>query len=364
MVKTDDIRKIKKSVEEELLKKPGVKAVEVGYKIVKGKKTNELAIRVHVTKKKKDVPHDQMIPSTIEGVKTDVIERTYVPQPVKVSLQQLKLQADTRTYTPLVGGISIGPCRSVGGFVFAGTLGVIVSDNTSDAPMMLSNFHVMAINNGWTAGDTISQPSLVDGGSCPSDKVGKLKKAILNGSVDCAIASVDNTRDTACEITEIGSVAGTVTAELDMPVQKRGRTTGHTFGTVESIDQTVTVDYGGDVGSKTLTNQIGVAPDTSRNAMFSDHGDSGSVTVTEGVGILGLLFAGSSDGHSTLNPIQAVLENLNVSICSTQLNVEKLDSDTINIKAEAMNIKAEAMNIKAEAMNIKAEAMNIKALRR
>src|SRR4051794_18924561 len=120
----DKIREVKKSAEKELLGKQGVTAVEVGYKIKDGKKTDEIAIRVHV-KEKKDVPQDQIIPPEIDGIKTDVIQRKYVPQPLKMSMEELATLPDRGTYDPLTGGISIGPCRSIGSppSVFAGTLG-------------------------------------------------------------------------------------------------------------------------------------------------------------------------------------------------------------------------------------------------
>ena len=71
------IRKIKKRVEADLLKIPGVTGVDVGRKIVGGRKTDTLAIRVYV-EKKRDVPKIELIPSEIEGIPTDVIERKFV----------------------------------------------------------------------------------------------------------------------------------------------------------------------------------------------------------------------------------------------------------------------------------------------
>jgi hypothetical protein len=41
----------KATAEQDLLKLPGVNAVDVGYKYVNGKRTDEIAIRVHVSKK-------------------------------------------------------------------------------------------------------------------------------------------------------------------------------------------------------------------------------------------------------------------------------------------------------------------------
>jgi hypothetical protein len=397
MKKLEDIRQIKRSVEQEFLTKEGVTGVEVGYKVVDGKRTNEISIRVLV-KKKKDVSQDQMIPPIIRGVKTDVIEREYAPS-LKVRLEDVKPSEvslpDTDSYNPLIGGISIGPARTIAGSVYAGTLGTLVIDNSTNSPMILSNYHVLAVDNTWNVGDDIYQPSVPDGGTS-TDVVAQLQRAVIgnspdvssingqNFSVDCAVASVTPDRGVICQIVEIqmgasgqlgqaGNISGTEEAALGMSVLKRGRTTGLTFGTVDAIDSTVMVTYGGSIGTITFTNQISIEPVFSQNAAFSGQGDSGSaicVLQPDGsVQVVGLLFADNSADPSapqstSANQIQAVLDALQITICSnvppTTIS-RAADAYAMNIKAEAMNIKAEAMNIKAEAMNIKAEAMNIKA---
>ena len=96
--------------------------------------------------------------------------------------------------------------------------------------------------------------------------------------MDCAVAS-HTARGFACEIVDIGEVAGQATATLGMAVRKRGRTTGLTFGTVDDINLTVTISYCNGLGNVTLTNQIGIEVDTSQNTQFGDGGDSGSVVV-------------------------------------------------------------------------------------
>src|SRR5205823_5220621 len=80
------------------------------------------------------------------------------------------------------------------------------------------------------------------------------------------------------------------------------------------IAASVSVDYGDGLGVHTLTNQVSIAADTAHNAIFSDHGDSGSVIVDQDGYVVGLLFAGA--GSSTVaNPISAVLSELNISLC-------------------------------------------------
>jgi hypothetical protein len=328
-----DIRPVKNVEETKLLKFQGVTGVDIGYKIADGKKTDDVAIRVYVEKKKdiKDIPKNQLIPKKIKGIKTDVIERKFVLHPRLFRVADLELKADTGTYDPLKGGISIGPCRSVylnaadaachgasgaGWYTFVGTLGAIVKDNTTGNEMLLSNFHVMCVDDGWSVGDTMAQPSRVDGGICPADVVGALERASLGGQVDCAVAS-HTARGYECSIVDIGKVAGTATASVGMAVRKRGRTSGLTYGEVDTVDLTVSVPYCNGIGVVTLTNQIGIDVDPSKGStIFGTGGDSGSVVVNDERKVVGLYFAGSGDGkYGVANPISAVLEALDVSMC-------------------------------------------------
>jgi hypothetical protein len=83
----EQVRQVKEQVEDELLHLPGVTGVDVGYKIVGGQKTDTLAIRVYV-QKKQDAPAGQEIPTEIQGVPTDVIERRYVLHSAKAESQK------------------------------------------------------------------------------------------------------------------------------------------------------------------------------------------------------------------------------------------------------------------------------------
>lgn len=321
-----EIQVMKETAEAELLKRQGVTGVDIGYKYVNGKKTDEIAIRVLVEEKKKDISKDEKIPETVDGIKTDVIQRKLVLHSKKIPVAEFSPQADNGKYDPLRGGISIGPCRIINGYVYTGTLGAIVKDNATNKPMLLSNFHVMCVDSAWKIGDTMAQPSRVDNGSCPTDIVGTLARASLGGQVDCAVA-LQTTRSQACEIVDIGEVKGTANATLGMSVRKRGRTTGLTYGTVDGISGTVRINYGNGLGIVTLTNQITVKADTTLSAKFSDHGDSGAVVVNDNGEVVGLNFAGDDDDptFAAANPIQAVLSALDVKICSSV--VKKLEKE-------------------------------------
>jgi hypothetical protein len=307
-----EVIEIKNAAEADLLQRPGVTGVDVGYKYVGGKKTDEIAIRVQVKKKTDDIDPKDRIPAEINGVKTDVIQREYFLQVAKAPTTAL-LSADAGDYNPLQGGVSIGPCRSVNNFVYAGTLGAIVRDRATGGAMLLSNFHVMCLDNGWHVGDTMAQPSLIDTGVCPTDVVATLQRASVGGQVDCAVAQ-QNARGSVPRIADIGGITGTASPVPNMAVRKRGRTTELTYGSVDGVSGSVTVDYGDGIGTLTLTNQISIVPDKTHNAAFSDHGDSGSVVVNAANQVVGLLFAGATDGSSSANHIDVVLNTLGVNL--------------------------------------------------
>jgi hypothetical protein len=99
-----------------------------------------------------------------------------------------------------------------------------------------------------------------------------------------------------------------------MQVRKSGRTTGFTVGEITVLDATVSVDYG--VGqTATFENQIVAGP-------MSQGGDSGSLVVTGDPPLaVGLLFAGSEQ-TTILNPIQAVLDCLQVDFIQASTSVQ------------------------------------------
>ncbi len=310
-----ELRQVKAQVEREFLNRPGVVGVDIGYKEVHGRPTNTLAIRVLV-ERKRDVSPQQQIPVTVQGIPTDVIERRFELHVLAIPALELEPQIDTGTYEPLIGGVSIGPCRLVGGQVFVGTLGAVVQDNLTREPMLLSNFHVLCIDMTWAVGDALSQPGVPDSGRCPRSVVGTVERAVLGDQVDCAVAKVS--RATRCGVAEIGAVGGPATAAIGDAVRKRGRTTGLTDGVIDTVDLTVAMNYGGDIGMVTLTNQIGINTDPTRNPKFGDRGDSGSVVVNDRSEVVGLYAGGASDdsGYGLANPIAAVLTSLNVSLCT------------------------------------------------
>jgi hypothetical protein len=329
------IRVVKQRVEDELLARPGVNAIDIREKVTGGRPTGQLAIVVSVDDKKpkRALKASDLIPEEIDGIPTDVVEERVVLHAASALATEVAPLVDTTKYTTLKGGISMGPCRSVhleppdvpvaGNYIFVGTFGAIVEDRVTRAQMALTNFHVASVDAGWSVGDTMAQPGRVDGGTCPADIFGTLTRAVLSDHVDGAVVSINAAASTDCSIQDIGDVKGQAAGTVGLPVRKRGRTTGLTYGSVESIDATVSIDYGDGLGVHTLKDQLRIQVDAAQSPKFSDHGDSGSVVVTSDNKVIGLLFAGIdvpsnpalSGTKSFVNPIQFALDELNVDLC-------------------------------------------------
>ena len=313
-----------------LLKRKNVVACGVGFKESEGEITDEPCVVVGVSHKvpKAQLTPDDLIPQMVGSVKTDVL-------PVGIFRAQQGGERDR--HRPAMPGISCGHIE-----VTAGTFGCLVRRGSQ--VFILSNNHVLANTNKGSKGDAIIQPGEYDGGTI-ADKIAELEEwvplrmgaeesdcpwakvvtQVLNlvasatgsssrlkamreqpaeNTVDCAIARPLSPDLIRPDILGIGIPQGVRQGTLGMSVQKTGRTTGHTTGTINQADVTVQVDYQGE--TVTFVNQFMATG-------MSAGGDSGSAVLDMDGNVIGLLFAGS--GVATLiNPIQAVLQALNVDV--------------------------------------------------
>ena len=206
-------------------------------------------------------------------------------------------------------------------FCCGGTLGSLVTKN--GIGYILSNNHILARSGIASLGEDIIHPGLIDVGCNASlaSEVGDLSEVVPLGSgattsdrVDAAIAAIRSGVGTTGLIKDIGLINTTpVAADLNMPVMKSGRTTGHTLGSVQAMNVSANVQYQRGCGSGkkftiTYANQISVTP-----GGFSAGGDSGSLIVSNNPGSctqpVGLLFAGSST-VTLANPINKVIARL------------------------------------------------------
>lgn len=324
-----DIRLVLTEARRELMAKPNVVATGIGYKIVNGRKTDQLAVICSVATKKgkQKLTAREVIPAMIQNIPTDVLATGTI----------YALKARTERWRPAPGGVSIGHKD-----ITAGTLGCLVQKNGKR--YILSNNHVLANSNAADIGDAILQPGPYDGGQDPHDRIALLSEfvpiefagggsdcpiakgtagflnalAAIIGSksrlqpvrlaaagenkVDCAIAEPTDQSFVSSEILEIGNISGVAEGSLGMNVKKSGRTTALTTGSIQQIDVTVQVSY----GDKTAT-----FVDQLMAGNMSQGGDSGSVVLDEQNHIVGLLFAGS-DTSTIINRIQDVFAALGV----------------------------------------------------
>lgn len=267
-----------------------------------------------------------VVPSSLEGVPT-VVKITGEITALKPSGGQKF--SNTAVLTPPVPiGVStgnIGECS-------AGTIGARAISGTT--VYALSNNHVYALENTAPIGSQVLQPGLYDTQCVPqsSNTLGTLANFVqikFNNSA-CnpdTNRSACNTVDAAIAVSSSGELGqGTPPGGYGVPnyqtygnptiglaVQKYGRTTSLTKGTITGINATVTVSYG--TGKNAVfIDQIVI----SSGKPFSKAGDSGSLIVTNDAHAfpVGLLFAGGG-GTTIANPIDSVLESFGVTIDGT-----------------------------------------------
>jgi len=323
------IKEIKQRHLIHLLTRRNVVACGIGYKVSRGVRTDELSLVVSVTHKvdPSALAPEDLVPRELEGVRTDVVETGLLRAH----------QKPTDRWRPAPPGVSIGHPH-----VTAGTFGCLV--RRGDEVFILSNNHVLADLNRARPGDPILQPGAADGGTM-DDRIATLAEFIpldfgetepecsiargladvLNwlaqatGSthrlqpvqrtpgvnrVDAALARPLSPDLVTKEILYIGAPAGVGSATLGTRVQKTGRTTGYTTGTITQVEVTVRIDYYGP--SALFEGQLMASP-------MSQPGDSGSAVLDVEERVVGLLFAGS-DAATVINPIAEVLSALDVEI--------------------------------------------------
>ena len=205
----------------------------------------------------------------------------------------------------------------------AATLGCRVKDSSGNVYALSCN-HVYALENQGQVGVTpASQPSPLDV-NCQvisANDFGTLTKFVAidfsggNNTVDCAIVQTSTSLvGNATPSDGYGTPrSSTVTASLFQSVQKYGRTSGQTTGTVNAVNVTVLVGY--DSGNATFVNQIEVVGSRRRSSL-GQPGDSGSLVVDSQLRPVGLLFAGGG-GLTFCNPIGPVLQQLGSQLGST-----------------------------------------------
>ncbi|SDZ16774.1 hypothetical protein SAMN05421504_11081 [Amycolatopsis xylanica] len=307
--------------EEALFARQNVVGVALGTKWRDGVDTGEKAITILVDAKlpREMLREDDVLPERLGDVPTDVQEvgvlqagAPVVPlldngSAVRSDESGVRLAYRTeeeqpgpftlaKKFRPAFGGVSVGHFK-----ITAGTYSTAVYDASAfpgkpSRYYILSNNHVLANSNAAAIGDPILQPGPFDGGTAPADVIARLSrfvpiKFIQPGQpvplnfVDAAIAE-GQFHDLHRRVFWIGELAGVnTTPAIGLQVQKCGRTTNWTTGTITNINATVDVNYGG--------GQVARFAQQILTSDMSAGGDSGSLVVDLTKRAVGLLFAGS-----------------------------------------------------------------------
>lgn len=294
---------------EKLLDQPNVTGAHVGFRRRGGGRNAEsvsgsleVCIRIHVNRKFpsnsaafNDYRIALEIPPTIEGVPTDVTERSYATLDLPDLVEAQPAAVDTGEFeTELMGGIEIA---KVGMPFNGGTLGGIV----------FAGFQRRLITNQHVAGKIASKVNQPASGTVPpgfSAEIGTVVDSEMppaggTGSIDCAIIALrSGGRDVRPKIKGLQPPRFR-SAKLTSPDVHRttaikvGAVTGRTEGIVKSVSTFV------DVNGAKMPNQIIVESEDGSEIIKG--GDSGSLLLVKAsddtlFNVVGLVHARSSDG--------------------------------------------------------------------
>jgi hypothetical protein len=293
--------KVKEANQDRLLDTPNIIGTGVGKKEIDGKVVSSIMVFVEKKLSEDDIIKKysaaEVIPSNIDGVPTSVIE-----------VGKITKQGFQSKVRPIQPGYSIGHAQ-----ITAGTLGGLFKDKDGEI-VALTNNHVGAWENKAAIGDPIYQPGPMDAPrgsiaftnwSQPANTLpyfGTLKRFIplnrANNLHDSAIIKVHKSFiDSNLISTQYPQINkqmnSTNTAAIGMRVQKCGRTTGYTTGSVMALHGSFTIAY--DFGSARFNDCVVFSG-------MSAGGDSGSLIFDENMNAVALLFAGS-DKVTLGNPI-------------------------------------------------------------
>lgn len=246
---------------------PNFDFVDIGYKIVNGKITEDYAIRIFIKGSKvyQESSFLRFIADNINEVKTDIIPTFSFQGNCSTMPDDFRVNK----VNPLMGGISIGPYEDIG------TLGLVMNSDKYGL-CAIGTFH------GKHIGKELFQPSPQESKSSGFRKIGRIENH-YHGK-DITIMSLD-------ELSVTGQIAGLETPKTILNwssienlhfskeiIYKSGRSTGITKGFISGLTPS----------QKSFT----ISP-IKPTDMLSCKGDSGSFYVKKNGDILGVHKVGS-----------------------------------------------------------------------
>ena len=316
---------------------PGVVGIGTGVRFAFNGRSRVPVLRVIVTKKRPlfDVPPRERIPRFFEGIAVDVCERL----PAVLAADKL---------VPLGGGLEVGTKQGS-----QGTLGCFAK--SGNVTVLLTAGHVVQDAPGNIPGGAdIGSPQVESSCCCKTGVIGEVLKGLVNGSVDCAVATLNGKRPFLQTIFGLGpdkhnlntdQIVGVaeqkpdpvtgklVSVQVHDHVRKVGVTTGKTGGVVNSIDFSIpeTSDATGTLPP--MQHQFIIEPLQKEGRLrkdkkivdFTEVGDSGAMLMDDDNRVCGMVvrsvdFTGQPNvpdwmgNGGGVTDIKAILDALNITI--------------------------------------------------
>jgi hypothetical protein len=243
------------------LPRDNINGVFKSLRRVKGKWTDEIVIQFHVKRKLplEKLSPEEIIPSEIDGVKTDVIQANARPL------------SDINKYAAVQGGMSIGVEENTGD----GTLGIVILDDNQGA-VGITAAHCILIEGAetLTPGHPV-HPGMGDSGVAGRGRIGDVLDWDLN-TVDAAGIQLDYPYGLSVFDTLV-IPNGFRTPDINDVLHKVGRTTALTEMKVSGYG-TTTTDYSAwNIGGLTFDDVLCLIPNgDDPNELIVLGGDSGS----------------------------------------------------------------------------------------
>jgi len=292
----------------------GIQGFGIADKISKGKRTDTLALKIYVDKKRPLAKLKNPAPKTVDlpvigKLVTDVEE-----------IGVLEPEMFTTKANPMMPGCGVMH-KDVPNDV--GTFGCVVTttDGGDNNRYVLSNAHVLARKGMASFDSDIIQPGTKDDGT-PNDIIGVLSSFVpfnfdpvrYMNKVDAAIARLDVSKRDFHDRIRILDIAPTGVGRVirrGMKVQKVGRTTDHTWGEILDVNFRFSMFYPSPVNGGNPT-RVGFK-DQVKCTRFTQGGDSGAAVLNQSGKIVGLHFAGSPSS-SVFNKINNVFDALQIKL--------------------------------------------------